>query len=76
MSIKVAVMELVGWHAWLEGSDRRFGGRWRREGEAFPELPVKARVPEDLYMSPSSASVSAPPHTLANLLKCQRDKTR
>lgn len=52
------------------------GGWRRREGEAFPELAVKARVPEDLYMSPSSASVSAPPHTLANLLKCQCDKTR
>lgn len=26
MSIKVAVMELVGWHGWLEGSDGGFGG--------------------------------------------------
>lgn len=63
MSIKVAVMELVG-------------RRHRRGGAASPELAVKARVPRVLYMSPSSASPSTLPHTQANLLKCQRDKTR
>ncbi len=63
MSIKVTVMELAGWRAQARGS-------------ASPELAVKSWVPRVLYMSPGSASLCPPPHTQANLLKCQRDKTR
>lgn len=47
MSIKVTVMELVGW-----------GWGHRRGGSASPELAVKAWVPRVLYMSPSSVALS------------------